>query len=155
MSGQERVARSWARACALAGFQGSGSSIGGQVDAVVEPLSGAERTAVRSLLCEAWRLIARVDDVEGAAEHVKLAAALLAQAGRVEGALKAAQAVEEALFAGDDTSRQDGHILTDVRDAMAEAGFFPAPLDTARHDCRLDGCPIPGRCDLDSEVRRG
>lgn len=98
----ERVRECWERACALAGFKGAGrGSIGAQVDAALEVLSGAELVAARALFGEAWRLVAQRGDTEGAAEHLRLGVALREQRGRVLGALKAAQAVEDALWPDD------------------------------------------------------
>lgn len=130
-----RVRECWDRACALAGFKGAGGDdprgIGSQVDAAVEVLSGPEMVAVRALLCEAWRLVSHHGDAEGAADFMRLAAAMGEQRGRVLGALRAAQVIEDALWS--EGTRENGGairmVVGGVRMMIAEAmtnnGFGP------------------------------
>ena len=161
----ERVRECWERACALAGLKGAGrGSIGAQVDAALEVLTGAELVAARALFGEAWRLVAQHGDAEGAAEHLRLGAAICEQRGRVLGALKAAQAVEDAFWPVDldgcgrsdrSANAVDAGVrcaqLRDAVQAMVDNGFGPeeskiadpAALDSpswiVRRDDRADG----------------
>ena len=130
----ERVRECWERACALAGFKGARGGIGAQVDAALEVLIGAELVAARALFGEAWRLVAQHGDAEGAAEHLRLGAAICEQRGRVLGALKAAQAVEDALWPGSEGIAQASgvallHCNVEARyatvRAMVDNGFGP------------------------------
>jgi len=129
----ERVRDCWDRACNLAGFKGAGSvdprSIGAQIDATAEVLSGPELYAVRALLTEAWRLCSQEGRAEDAAECMRLAAAMVDQSGRVLGALKAVRAVEEALWADGDPSVPKLFWSTkreEIVEALRSNGFGPA-----------------------------
>lgn len=123
----------WAKACDLAGVKvGFMSSVLGKAD-------GAERTALVALFNGASSL-ADGGEVESAAEHLKLAAAMVEQRGRVLGALRAAKAVEEALWPIDEEgngqralSCDSPHmivqlgVLRSASKAMVENGFGPQP----------------------------
>ena len=129
----ERVRECWDRACKLAGFVGAGSadprSIGAQIDATDEVLVGPERFAVHALLTEAWRLCSQEGRAEDAAECMRLAAAMVEQRGRVVGALKAAQAVEEVLWADGDPAVPKLFWATkreEIVKVMRTNGFGPA-----------------------------
>ena len=157
----EFVWECWDWVCELAGFKGAGrGSIGAQVDAALAPLTGAERAAAEACFNEAWRLVAQHGDAEGAAEHLRLGAAICEQRGRVLGALKAAQAVEDALWPGSEGIAQASgvallHCNVEARyatvRAMVDNGFGPeeskiadpAALDSpswiVRRDDRADG----------------
>lgn len=119
----ERVLECWDRACALGGFKGAGASIGAQIDAAVEVLSGPEKVAVRALFGEAWRLTAQFGDAVRAAEYLKLAAAMGEQAGRVLGALKAAQAVEDLLAVPLGKDRTAISVVVAVDEALRANGI--------------------------------
>lgn len=135
----ERVRECWDLACKLAGFKGTGSadprSIGAQIDATQEALVGPERFAVHALLNEARRLCSQYGDVERAGECMRLAAAMVEQRGRVLGALKAAQAVEDVLWPEDAGSQPELCGLKGLRardgarqrivHAMTDNGFGP------------------------------
>lgn len=84
----------WAKACELAGFKAGPSTA--QIKATVDPLAGPEKLAVRTLLHEALALC-MFGQVDEAAEHLRLAGALLSQAGRVVEALQFMQGVEDAI----------------------------------------------------------
>ncbi len=118
----------WVRACALAGVVANEISISAQKAATLEALEGAEREAVSALLDGAV-LACGQDEVDRAADMLRLASAMAAQRGRVVGALLAAQAVEDALLEGDRTLRGDCHVLDAVKDAMRANGFGPKPAE--------------------------
>jgi len=161
----ERARDCWDRACSLAGFKGAGSvdprSIGAQIDAVVEEsLPGPEMIAVRALLTEAWRLCSQEGRDAEAAEHMRLAAAMVEQSGRVLGALKAAQAVEDVVWPEDAGSQPELCGLKGLRardgarqrivHAMIDNGFGPQELksvfDAPSKPGPCSGCDSRGEC---------
>jgi hypothetical protein len=113
----------WVKACELAGFKGDGRSPAAQIEATVEPLFGAEFVAVNALLSEAGNRCLSLD-VDGAAECIALAAAMAGQRGRVLGALRAAQAVEDAFWPKKGGGCPSSEAVK-ARLAMTDNGFGP------------------------------
>lgn len=164
----ERVRECWDRACALAEFKGAGSadprSIGAEIDAAVEgSLPGPERFAVWALLTEAWQLCSQEGRAEDAAECMRLAAAMVEQQGRVLGALKAAQAVEDIVWPEDAGSQPELCGLKGLRawdgarqrivHAMTDNGFGPqepkvevSVFDAPSKLGPCSGCDSRGEC---------
>jgi hypothetical protein len=160
----ERVRDCWDRACNLAGFKGAGSvdprSIGAQIDSTVEVLFGAERVAVQALLMRAWEIVSSPGDEENAAECLKLAATMVEQRGRVLGALKAAQAVEDVVWPEDAGSQPELCGLKGLRardgarqrivHAMTDNGFGPqepkSVFDAPSKLGPCSGCDSRGEC---------
>jgi hypothetical protein len=87
----------WTKTCLAAGIEPGDARE--QIAAMIDKTEkgSAEWTAVSLLLTWAWDHSCS-GKIDLAAEHLKLAAAMVEQRGRVLGALRAAQAVEEALW---------------------------------------------------------
>lgn len=128
----------WVTAWAKVGVKSSGN-ISAEIAERRCQVNGAEHDAVAYLLGEAERYCV-LGHVDGAAERLKLAAAMVEQRGRVLGALRAAKAVEEAFWPVDldgngriDRSWDavDAAVrLAQLREAavaMVENGFGPQP----------------------------
>lgn len=116
----------WEKVCSAAGVEQ------GVVAAAIRESKGAEETALSALLNKASGLAA-VDRIDEAAEHLRLAVAMAGQRGRVLGALRAAQAIEDALWGEKGEGLEDDFKLGFVRRFMRENGFGPgAPKGGAK-----------------------